>query len=411
MGPYDVDLLRRAAEQRPRRLVEYWAHVAAFMPVELWPVMQHRMAHYRASAAEWWRCRDDDPSSSRVAAGRGRASRGRSPPATSTTGCRGPRSTGAGTGRRPSKALDYLFIAGELAVAGRNSQFEGSTTCPSGCCPPTCSAAPTPTVEEAARRAGPPGRRARTASATEPCLRDYYRMRSPTTRSRRSRTLVEAGELVPVTIEGWNRPAYLHRDAAAAAPGRRPGPAQPVRPGGVGARRAPRRSSASTTGSRSTCPSRQAGARLLRAAVPARRPARRPGRPQGRPQGRAALLGQGARTPSPARPPRPPTELAAELRAAGRLAGPRRRSSSSRAATWRPAAGARPRRPERRRCVGRRWVEWRRTCRCRASTSPGVRTRACHPRQDPPHRRGQDPPPARGGRQGRSTPSRTTSSR
>src|SRR3954454_6068386 len=44
MGPYDTDLLRRAAEQRPRRVVEYWAHEAAYMPVELWPLMQHRMA-------------------------------------------------------------------------------------------------------------------------------------------------------------------------------------------------------------------------------------------------------------------------------------------------------------------------------------------------------------------------------
>ena len=29
MGPYDVDLLRRSAERRPRRVVEYWAHVQA----------------------------------------------------------------------------------------------------------------------------------------------------------------------------------------------------------------------------------------------------------------------------------------------------------------------------------------------------------------------------------------------
>ena len=36
MGPYDTSLLERAASGRERRrLVEYWAHVQAFMPVEL----------------------------------------------------------------------------------------------------------------------------------------------------------------------------------------------------------------------------------------------------------------------------------------------------------------------------------------------------------------------------------------
>jgi uncharacterized protein YcaQ len=36
MGPYDVDLLRRATTstgRRERTLVEYWAHVQALMPV------------------------------------------------------------------------------------------------------------------------------------------------------------------------------------------------------------------------------------------------------------------------------------------------------------------------------------------------------------------------------------------
>src|ERR687890_896725 len=53
MGPYDVDLVRRASEERPRKMVEYWAHVQAFMPVELWPVMRHRMAHYRENRGKW----------------------------------------------------------------------------------------------------------------------------------------------------------------------------------------------------------------------------------------------------------------------------------------------------------------------------------------------------------------------
>ena len=54
MGPYDVDLVRRASETGPRRMVEYWAHVQAYMPVDLWPVMRHRMARYRDGKHKWW---------------------------------------------------------------------------------------------------------------------------------------------------------------------------------------------------------------------------------------------------------------------------------------------------------------------------------------------------------------------
>src|ERR1700754_2175381 len=60
MGAYDVDLLARASARKPRRLVEYWAHVQALMPVELWPLMQHRMDSYRAQRGKWWKTVDDD---------------------------------------------------------------------------------------------------------------------------------------------------------------------------------------------------------------------------------------------------------------------------------------------------------------------------------------------------------------
>ena len=49
MGPYDTDMLKRASEKKPRRMVEYWAHVQAFMPVDLWPVMQHTSSSDTAS--------------------------------------------------------------------------------------------------------------------------------------------------------------------------------------------------------------------------------------------------------------------------------------------------------------------------------------------------------------------------
>ena len=54
MGPYDVDLLRRAAEQRGRAGSSSTGRTSqALMPVELWPLMQHRMETYRAERGKW----------------------------------------------------------------------------------------------------------------------------------------------------------------------------------------------------------------------------------------------------------------------------------------------------------------------------------------------------------------------
>jgi uncharacterized protein YcaQ len=47
---------------------------------------------------------------------------------------------------------------------------------------------------------------------TELDLRDYYRMRPELTKPALE-ALVEAGELLPVQVEGRGRPSYLHKDA------------------------------------------------------------------------------------------------------------------------------------------------------------------------------------------------------
>ncbi len=214
MGPYDPALLTRAAERRPRRLVEYWAHVQALMPVDLWPVMRHRMDEYRAARGTWGMALQDGLPERLVAEIRAGG------PATARELDDGaPRGTEhwGWNWSAARKALDFAYLSGELAVAGRSSSFEVVYDVPERVLPGEVLAAPTPSRDEADRELVRRAARSH-GVATERCLADYYRMKlppGPGTRGARAAVadLVEAGELLPVRVEGWDRPAYLHRDA------------------------------------------------------------------------------------------------------------------------------------------------------------------------------------------------------
>ena len=209
MGAYDVDLLRRAAEQRPRRIVEYWAHVQAFMPVELWPVMAHRMADYRAKRGKWGFVAENETLEKSLLAEI--AERGAATARDLDAGLPRAKDNWGWNWSETRRMLDFLYTSGQVAIAGRNSQFEIRYDLPERVIPPAVLAAPTPTRAEAARELV--ARAARSHGvATVQDLRDYYRMPVADT-ARAVAELVEEGELVPVAVAGWRRPAYLHRDA------------------------------------------------------------------------------------------------------------------------------------------------------------------------------------------------------
>jgi uncharacterized protein len=208
MGPYDTSLLDRASGRAPRRLVEYWAHVAAFMPVELWPHMQHRMRHYRDGGHPWMDGRGDRALVDNLVAEV--RERGRATSRDLDDGLPRRKDHWGWNWSETKKALEYLFLAGELAVAGRTAQFERLYDVPERVIPRAILEQPVPTDEEAHRELV---RRAAMSHgvATARDLRDYFRMPlsqvGPAIAS-----LVEDGELLPVAVEGRSD-YYLHRDA------------------------------------------------------------------------------------------------------------------------------------------------------------------------------------------------------
>ena len=210
LGPYDVTLLEQAAHRAPRRLFEYWGHAASLLDVTLQPALRFRMdagAHLWGGVDRVARENPDlvDFVRAEVAA-------------------RGPisarqleheevrdRSQWGWNWSSVKTVLEWLFYLGEVTSARRNSQFERVYDLPERVLPPAILAAPTPTPEESVRelvrRAG-----AALGVASEFCLRDYFRTRPEQTRAAIAE-LVEAGELVPVQVEGWNRPTYLWHQA------------------------------------------------------------------------------------------------------------------------------------------------------------------------------------------------------
>ncbi|WP_293785872.1 winged helix-turn-helix domain-containing protein [uncultured Aeromicrobium sp.] len=214
-GPYDTALLARAAECPPRRVFEYWAHVATYVDIDLWPAMRHRMIERHGMWSSMREVAQEHPGLVRTVRDLVRDHgpiTAREADALLHGGNVGrDRSRWGWNWSATKKALEYLFFVGEITAARRNGAFERVYDLTERVIPADVLARPDLDVHEAHRHLVAHAARA-LGVATEPCLRDYFRTASAPTR-RAVAELVEDGVLVPAAIEGWNRPAYLHAEA------------------------------------------------------------------------------------------------------------------------------------------------------------------------------------------------------
>jgi uncharacterized protein len=211
LGPYDTGLLDRAYGRRPRRLFEYWAHEASLVPVELHPFLRFRMA--RAHQHAWGgmrRIAEEQPELVKFVR---EEVDDRGPVTARDVEHDVPRSKvdWGWNWSEAKRALEWLFWCGEVTSARRNGAFERVYDLPERVLPPEVVDAPTPSDAEAHRTLIEVAARAH-GVATEPCLRDYFRL-TPHESQAAVADLVEDGLLVPVQVDGWSRPAYLHHQA------------------------------------------------------------------------------------------------------------------------------------------------------------------------------------------------------
>ncbi len=209
LGPYPRPLLEAAAWGKPRSLFEYWAHEASLLPHETQPLLRWRMARAEAGLGTYGELgrfgRENRATIDRLHAGI--AANG--PAAASAL--EGAKGKGGWWGWGEAKmALEWLFWAGHLTTASRRG-FERIYDLPERVLPAAVLAQPTPTPADAQRDLLRISARA-LGIATANDLRDYFRLSSADT-APRIPELVEAGDLIPVTVAGWAAPAYLHPDA------------------------------------------------------------------------------------------------------------------------------------------------------------------------------------------------------
>ncbi|MDP9509545.1 winged helix-turn-helix domain-containing protein [Pseudomonas protegens] len=207
LGSYPQALLDQAAwsQGRQRTLFEYWGHEASLLPMSMYPLMRWRMQRAKQGQGIYSQLtrfgQERQATVRRVMA------------AVEEQGALGAGSLSTREERagpwwdwsEEKHALEWLFAAGEVTVAGRRG-FERLYDLPERVIAPQILRQPLLDEAQAQRRLMLHGATA-LGVATEKDLRDYFRLDPGDSRARLAE-LVESGELLACEVQGWRQPAY-----------------------------------------------------------------------------------------------------------------------------------------------------------------------------------------------------------
>jgi uncharacterized protein len=210
LGTYDRSALDLIAAHQPgsvdRQLVEYWAHEASLIPIDLYPLLRWRMA--RADQEAWAPVVKLAREQPELVARTLKLVADQGPIRASATGdVRPARKPGQMWSWHDGKiALEYLFYAGRVAAAGRIN-FQRIYDLPERVLPAEVLGQPEVPAADAQRQLVRIAAKA-LGIATEPDLGDYFRLPRAASKARVAE-LAETGELMPVEVDDWAQPAYL----------------------------------------------------------------------------------------------------------------------------------------------------------------------------------------------------------
>jgi len=212
LGNYPQTLLDQAAWSlgRQRKLFEYWGHEASLLPVNLYPLMRWRMRRAAQGEGIYQQLakfgREQQPTVARVL----QAVREQGALGAGSLSTREARAGPWWDWSAEKLALEWLFAAGELTVAGRRG-FERLYDLPERVLPDAVLNHPDLHEDHAQR-----GLLLHAATAlgvgTEKDLRDYFRQ-DPLPSRKALAELVEEGALEIVRVQGWRQPAFRLPDS------------------------------------------------------------------------------------------------------------------------------------------------------------------------------------------------------